>query len=152
MEEHPAISHDPDCPHCGHRIVRSLRELAEYIMAVARSGIIQSTFMNHEKHNSAGVGFAISECFVPAGGTIAYRNLANAELQGTLRADQLQLGERVHLPKVFGTEDQTQLALYIRFTHRGVKPVLHNTDALALVSSYLEPGSPTLKSVLAKQR
>lgn len=137
MRNTPAITHDHDCTFCGHRIVRSLKELASFVAVVAGSHAAADSFLNHEHRDHRKSFFAIVECEVPAGGTIAYRNLEDQEITGTIRADRLQLGKKIILPRYYGKRDQSPVASLIEDLY-GVEIHQPDTDDISLIASILE--------------
>lgn len=148
MAANPALTHDPSCTYCGHRIVRSLKELADFVAFVAASHEAQNSFMNHAQATRSGSYFAVVECTVPAGGAIAHRNLEDQELPGTIRADRLQLGTTVTMPRYFGRLDQTVTALRTGSRYQ-VKVRQPDIGDLDLINSFMPPGSLRLQEILA---
>lgn len=136
MANNPALTHDPTCEHCGHRIVRSLSELADFIALVGESKERENSFMNYE-HPKFRTGYvAFVECAVPAGGTIGDRSRRNSELAGTIRADRLQLGKTVILPRYFGKRDQRPAARLIRRRY-GVTVKMPDMDEMTYINGYM---------------
>lgn len=135
----PALTHDRDCTYCGHRIVRSLKELTDFVAHVAEAKNQQTLFLNHAYYAGTGKYLAVVECSVPAGGLITHRNLKDHELPGTIRTNQLELGGTVYLPRFFGATDQRPVAQRIRERY-GVKVRQPNKDALTLINSFTPTG------------
>lgn len=132
----PALTHDPGCNHCGHRIVRSLKELAEFAAVVGESKEWENSFMNYDHPIFRTGYFAVVECMVPAGGFIADRSRENSEIPGTIRTDRLALGKTVILPRYFGKRDQRPVAKLIRRRY-GVKVKQPDTDDMTLINGFM---------------
>lgn len=141
----PAL-HDPCCT-CGHRIMRSLGELASFVASAAESQGWQNLFLNRAYHGAAAPKVAIVECLVPDGAVVTARQVSDApgslgDVPGTLRTDRLQLGRTVWLPRQGTRTEQRATAKSIRERYPDVRVRQPDTDALGFINTLTPAGEP----------
>lgn len=141
FQPRPPAFHEMPCT-CGHRIVRSKKELADFAVHVAASPAAgsMSVYLNHafgEIHGGT-TGLALVKCFAPAGSLITHRNLDDEELPGTIRTDQLRLGKSVYMPRWLGDMDQLPFAARVRDYYGDVRVTVSAQDGLEFTNALNE--------------